>query len=99
MNWRMPVLSRTMLERAAFRRNQAFVSKLAIQAANRMFEVSGGSAMYNWNPLQRFFRDAHCMSHHIVTTWDPVAEQYAKVSVGPSAEFLQSLAAITPAQL
>ena len=69
----------TMLERAAFRRNQAFVSKLAVQATNRMFDVTGGSAIYTANPLQRFFRDISCMSHHMVLVWDPVAEQYAKV--------------------
>ena len=69
----------SMQERAMFRLNQAYISRLAVQATNRMFEVGGAGAFFRTNPAQRFFSDAHFMAHHIVTTFDPVAEQYAKV--------------------
>lgn len=69
----------TMLERAAVRRNAAYCVKLCLGAAYRLFEVGGASAIYDHNPLQRYYRDISVMSHSIAVVWDPIAEQYSRV--------------------
>ncbi|WP_292931032.1 hypothetical protein [Novosphingobium sp. PASSN1] len=69
----------TMLERAAVRRNAAYCVKLCLNAAYRLFEVGGASAIYDHNPLQRYYRDISVMSHSIAVVWDPIAEQYSRV--------------------
>src|SRR5262249_60773295 len=68
----------TDLDRARYRRDKAFVTKLCIQAVNRLFESSGAHAILDSDPIQRFHRDAHAASHHAALTWDPVAEQFGR---------------------
>ena len=51
-------------ERARIRRNQAYVARLSVAAVDRLFEASGGHAIFDGSPLQRFHRDAHAASHH-----------------------------------
>lgn len=69
----------TMLERAAVRRNAAYCTKLCLNAAYRLFELGGASAVYDHNPLQRYYRDISVMAHSIAVVWDPIAEQYSRV--------------------
>lgn len=72
----------TDLDRARFRRDHAFVAKLCVQAANRLFEGCGGSSIYDSNPLQRFHRDIHAGSHQIAVDWDMNAELYGRAQFG-----------------
>jgi alkylation response protein AidB-like acyl-CoA dehydrogenase len=72
----------TLLERAEVRRNAGYVVKLAQQATNRLFDVSGASSIYNTSPLQRHFRDVNVMAHSIAVVWDPIAEQYGQILWG-----------------
>ena len=72
----------TLLERARYRRNQAYVAKLSIRAVDRLFEVSGGHAVFDSSPMQRFHRDAHAASHHFGLYWDTVAEEYGRMRLG-----------------
>jgi 3-hydroxy-9,10-secoandrosta-1,3,5(10)-triene-9,17-dione monooxygenase len=68
----------TELDRARFRRDKAFVTKLCVQAVNRLFEAAGARAIHESQPIQRFHRDAHAASHHAALVWDPVAEQFGR---------------------
>jgi alkylation response protein AidB-like acyl-CoA dehydrogenase len=72
----------TMLERARYRRNHAFVARLSVQAVDVLFAASGGSAIYDREPMQRFHRDVHAGSHHVILGWDENAEQYGRVRLG-----------------
>ena len=72
----------TLEERARYRRDQAYMAKLCLQAVNRLFEASGGHSIYESSALQRFHRDIHAATHHHSLAWDPVAEQYGKVRLG-----------------
>lgn len=72
----------TLEERARYRRDQAYMAKLCVQAVNRLFEVSGGQSIHEAIAIQRFHRDIHAATHHLSLTWDPVAEQYGKVRLG-----------------
>ena len=71
-----------MEERIRYRRDQVYVTKLCIQSVNRLFEVSGGHALYDSSPIQRLHRDAHAASHHIGLFWDAAAEQYGQHRLG-----------------
>src|SRR5262245_43193963 len=75
------------LDRARYRRDKAFVSKLSVQAVNRLFEASGARAVLESEAMQRFHRDAHAASHHAALAWDTPAEQFGRqaLGLGPSA--------------
>jgi alkylation response protein AidB-like acyl-CoA dehydrogenase len=70
-------------DRARYRRDKAYVVKLAVQAVNRLFEGSGARAVLDGEPLQRFHRDAHTASHHIALGWDIAAELYGRQALKP----------------
>jgi len=72
----------TLLDRARYRRDHAFMARLGIQAIDRLFEASGGHALLESNPLQRFHRDAWAASQHFGIRWDENAELYGRVALG-----------------
>ena len=66
----------TLADRARYRRDQSYMTKLCVQAVNRIFESSGGRALYDSSPIQRFHRDlVHAASHHFALSWDTAADQ------------------------
>jgi alkylation response protein AidB-like acyl-CoA dehydrogenase len=72
----------TLEERLRTRRNQTYVAMLCVRAVNRLFEGSGGHALFDASPLQRFHRDVHAASHHVSLSWDTASEQYGRVLLG-----------------
>ena len=79
----------TREERLRTRRNQAYVVMLCVQAVNRLFAGSGGHALFDASPLQRFHRDIHAASHHAALSWDILAEQYGWVLLGLEPTYLR----------
>lgn len=69
-------------DRLRFRRDHAYVSKLSVQAVNRLFEVSGGRALYLESPLQRAQRDVQAGSKQVALIWNTYAEQFGRVRLG-----------------
>jgi alkylation response protein AidB-like acyl-CoA dehydrogenase len=55
---------------------------LFVQAVNRLFEASGGSAILETAALQRFHRDVHAASHHQGINWDAAAENFGRQTLG-----------------
>jgi alkylation response protein AidB-like acyl-CoA dehydrogenase len=51
------------LDRARYVRDKSYVVQLSVQAINRIFDVSGGRALYKSQAMQRIHRDAHALSH------------------------------------
>ena len=76
----------TPLERARYRRDKAFVTQLCLQAVNRLFEVSGGHALFAGDPLQRFHRDAQAVAHRDGLIMDLGGQQYGRVALGLAAD-------------
>ena len=72
----------TPLERARFRRDKAFCAQLCLQAVNRLFDLSGGHALFDAAPLQRFHRDAQAVAHRDGLIMDLGGQQYARVALG-----------------
>jgi alkylation response protein AidB-like acyl-CoA dehydrogenase len=74
----------TEVDRARYRRDKAFVTRLCVQAVNRLFEAGGARAIVDGEPLQRFHRDAHAASHHAALAWDTAAEAFGRQALGLS---------------
>jgi 3-hydroxy-9,10-secoandrosta-1,3,5(10)-triene-9,17-dione monooxygenase len=72
----------TMEERVRFARNRAYAVRLAVQAANRLFDASGARGLYEHAEIQRFHRDVHAGSHQPVMAWDVYASQYGRIRLG-----------------
>ena len=68
----------TDLEIARTRANQSYIARLAVRATNRLFEVSGGHALFDTSAIQRFHRDVNAGSHQTALTWHTNAEEYAR---------------------
>jgi 3-hydroxy-9,10-secoandrosta-1,3,5(10)-triene-9,17-dione monooxygenase len=66
------------LDRARYRRDKGYLTRLCVQAVNRLFEAAGARAMLDSEPLQRFHRDAHGASHHTALVWDAAAEAFGR---------------------
>ena len=72
--------------RWACRRDHVFVAKLCRDAVNRVFDAAGGHAIYDSEPLQRFHRDVHAITHHVALTGDPVFADYGRNRIGAAPE-------------
>ena len=72
----------TTLERARFRRDKAFITQLCLQAVNRLFDLSGGHALFDSEPLQRFHRDAQAVAHRDGLIMELGGQNYGRVLLG-----------------
>lgn len=72
----------SIADRARYRLDHAYVTRLCVRAIDRLFEASGGHSLYDSSPMQRFHRDAHAAAHHVGLSWDTLAEQYGRVRAG-----------------
>jgi 3-hydroxy-9,10-secoandrosta-1,3,5(10)-triene-9,17-dione monooxygenase len=66
------------LERARYVRDKSYVVQLCVQAINRIFDVSGGRALYKSQAIQRIHRDAHALSHRDGFILDFAGEAWGK---------------------
>jgi len=64
------------------RRNHGFAVKLAVQAADALYESTGGRGLYLDNTVQRAWRDVHAISKHIVLNWDAVSTMTGQYLLG-----------------
>ena len=65
-----------------WRTNQAYATKMCIQAVDRLFESSGANAWFNSNEAQRLFRDSHMTAAHAYTDYDVCAQIYGRHLIG-----------------
>ncbi len=70
------------LQRMQIPRNWAYAAQKARHAANRIFEASGGSNIYDHSSLQRVFRDVNSAAQHFAFTWDTAMGNYGRVACG-----------------
>ena len=72
----------TPLERARYRRDKAFITQLCLQSVNRLFDLSGGHALFDSVALQRFHRDAQAVAHRDGLIMELGGQQYGRVVLG-----------------
>lgn len=64
------------------RLSYAALARLCLQAVERLYTNSGGSANYDTNPMQRYWRDAHAMGAHIGLNFDIAGEAFGRAELG-----------------
>jgi 3-hydroxy-9,10-secoandrosta-1,3,5(10)-triene-9,17-dione monooxygenase len=77
-----------ILTKVRWRRDGAFSTELCVRAVDVLFKASGGSGLYDSNPIQRAFRDVHAAAAHISMIWDVQATTYGRVVLGLSPDNL-----------
>jgi len=70
------------LQNAQIPRNWAWAVQRARHAANRIFEASGGTAIYNDSTMQSMFRDINSSAQHFAFTWDRAMTSYGRIAAG-----------------
>ena len=65
-------------EAEMWRTNQAYVTKQAIEAVNRLFTASGGGAWQKSNEMQRLWRDVNMAGSHAYSDYDVACQKYGR---------------------
>ena len=69
------------------RAKATMAGKLAAEAVDLLFHLSGGAGLYDRNPISRAMRDLNCIRGHITQNWDVNASNHGRVILGlPSAD-------------
>jgi 3-hydroxy-9,10-secoandrosta-1,3,5(10)-triene-9,17-dione monooxygenase len=71
-----------LADRARYRWEAAHAVAASVQAVDRLFEASGGRAIFLNNPIQRAWRDVHAMRAHAGNNPDKVATIFARSEFG-----------------
>jgi 3-hydroxy-9,10-secoandrosta-1,3,5(10)-triene-9,17-dione monooxygenase len=72
----------TPAQRAQIPRDWAYAAQQARYAATRIFEVAGGSAIYDGSAMQRVWRDVNSAAQHFAFTWDSAMTTYSRAILG-----------------
>ena len=72
----------TALNSAKISRDWAWAAQKSRQAASRVFEASGGSAIYDGQRMQQTFRDINAGAQHFAFTWDSAMTGYGRAAAG-----------------
>jgi alkylation response protein AidB-like acyl-CoA dehydrogenase len=79
----------TEQERARYYAWRGYMVRQATRVVDRLFELSGGHALYLRHPLQRIWRDVHAVSQHLGLNFEFAMEAYGRTLVGlPSGSLL-----------
>ena len=70
------------LDIARYERDKAYVATVGLRAVHRLYEVTGGHAIFNADPLQRMYRDATAVAHRDRLVLDFGGENYARLRLG-----------------
>jgi alkylation response protein AidB-like acyl-CoA dehydrogenase len=69
-------------DRIRARRNQAYVTRLALQAVETLNASTGGDGLHLGNPIQRAWRDVNAVARHVSLNWDAVGTMYGQHAFG-----------------
>jgi 3-hydroxy-9,10-secoandrosta-1,3,5(10)-triene-9,17-dione monooxygenase len=72
----------TPLDVARFERDKAYVATVGLRAVHRLYDVAGGHAIFNGDPLQRMYRDATAVAHRDRLVLDFGGDNYARIRLG-----------------
>ena len=72
----------TIEQKVRYRRDAAFSVRQCVRAVDLIMEMYGGGGLYDHQPIQRAWRDAHAGAAHISFSFDTVGATYGKVMLG-----------------
>jgi alkylation response protein AidB-like acyl-CoA dehydrogenase len=70
------------LDIARYERDKAYVATTCLRAVHRLYDVAGGHAIFNPDPLQRMYRDATAVAHRDRLVLDFGGDNFARLSLG-----------------
>jgi len=70
------------LRRIRIRRDQAYATKLALQAVEALNASTGGAGLQLSHPIQRAWRDVNAVARHVSLNWDAVGTMYGQHAFG-----------------
>jgi 4-hydroxyphenylacetate 3-monooxygenase len=59
-----------------------FISTRALHVIDRLFEAAGASAMADFNPMQRYWRDGHTVRLHLGSDYDISLQHHGRYMLG-----------------
>lgn len=68
------------------RRDQVRATERAIEAADLLFEIAGGTSLQRGNPVERSWRDAHAGSMHVANETETTLAMYGRGAFGLTVE-------------
>jgi alkylation response protein AidB-like acyl-CoA dehydrogenase len=72
----------TPLDIARLERDKAYVATVALRAVHRLYDVTGGHAIFNADSFQRMYRDATAVAHRDRLVLDFGGDNFARLSLG-----------------
>jgi resorcinol 4-hydroxylase (FADH2) len=72
----------TVTDRIRIRRDQAYATRLALQAVETLNASTGGAGLQLSNPIQRAWRDVNAVARHVSLNWDAVGTMYGQHAFG-----------------
>jgi alkylation response protein AidB-like acyl-CoA dehydrogenase len=72
----------TEQERVRYYAWRSYMVRQSIRVVDRLFELSGGHALYLHHPLQRIWRDVHATGQHLALHFEFAMEGYGRSLVG-----------------
>ena len=69
-------------ERLDNRLTQAKTVELAVDGLNELFGAVGGNGINSSQHIQRAWRDAHAIAHHVSFNWDAISSMYGQYALG-----------------
>jgi 3-hydroxy-9,10-secoandrosta-1,3,5(10)-triene-9,17-dione monooxygenase len=69
-------------EKLRFKRNLAHAAQLCTEAVDLLHAMSGANGIYDAQPLQRIFRDAHSLGAHIAFNFDAHGSAWGLFALG-----------------
>ncbi len=74
--------------RRDLRLSSTHAARASVQAVDLMYNLGGGTSVYKSSPLQRFFRDVHVASQHMMVA-PPTMETVGRVLLGQETDITQ----------
>lgn len=74
----------TSQERAKYYAWRSYIVRQSTRVVDRLFEMSGGRALFLHHPLQRIWRDMHAICQHLALHYESGMESYGRTLVGLS---------------
>ncbi|HIA80824.1 MAG TPA: flavin-dependent monooxygenase [Rhodospirillales bacterium] len=72
----------TVRERLDNRLTQSYIIHLSLQGLEALWGAAGGAGIHRAEHLQRAWRDAHAISHHVSFNWDALMSMHGQYLLG-----------------
>ena len=72
----------TVDDRMANRITQAKIVELGVDGLDLLFGAVGGNGIHSSEHIQRAWRDAHAIAHHISFNWDALSSMFGQHLMG-----------------